>query len=390
MEVIGKDVVVIGLGGFGSAALWRLARLGAEVAGIERHGIGHHLGSSHGVTRLFRVACQEHPGLAPVALKSLELWTALGEEIGERLVLQSGCLSVGSPDSQPVAGAIGAAAAAGLPVRKLSHAELAARQPQYAGLAPADVGVWDPAAGICYPERNIRAHTAAAELLGAEVYPHTMVTGIAADSDGVTVRTPTVAWRASQVVVAAGAWLGTLVPGLPLAPRRTPQYWFRPRDPRSDEFTLDRFPAFIWERRGGTGLWGHGSAEDFGIKIGPEPVASGQAGIDPEQMDRYIHTDTDIDELTSRVGRAFPGLDPRPAKVIPCLVTDSPDGQFLVGRLPSHPRVVVAGGDSGHGFKHAAGVGELLAQIVAGEPQYCGMDFMDPARLPGTMRSPGD
>src|SRR5258708_27064035 len=75
MEVIRKDVVVVGLGAFGSAALWRLARLGVDVAGIERQGIGHHLGSSHGVTRLFRIACQEHPGLAPIALKSLELWT---------------------------------------------------------------------------------------------------------------------------------------------------------------------------------------------------------------------------------------------------------------------------------------------------------------------------
>ena len=382
MEIIAKDVVVIGLGAFGSAALWRLAQRGADVAGIERHGIGHHLGSSHGLTRNSRVACQEHPGLAPVALKSLELWTGLGGETGELLVRQSGCLSVGPPDGQPVHGAIAAAAAAGVPVVQLSHEELAARQPQYAGLAPADIGVWDPAAGICYPERNVRAHTAAAQRLGADVYPHTMVTGIEPGRDGVTVHTPTVELRAAQVVVAAGAWLGTLVPGLPLAPRRTPQYWFRPRDPRSGEFTLDRFPAFIWDRHDGPGLWGHGSAEDYGIKIGPEPVVSDRAGIDPEEMDRYIHLDTDVDELTALVARALPGLESRPAKVIPCLVTDSPDGQFLAGRLPGQPRVVVAGGDSGHGFKHAAGIGELLAQIVAGEPLYCAADFMDPARFP--------
>ncbi len=160
------------------------------------------------MTRLFRVACQEHPGLPPIALKSLELWTGLGDQIGERLVHQSGCLSTGSPRGRAVSGVIAAAAAAGLPVQQLSHDELAARQPQYAGLAPGDVAAWDPGAGICYPERNVRAHT------------------------------PTVEFRASQVVVAAGAWLGTLLPGLPLAPRRTPQYWFRPRDPRSGEFRL--------------------------------------------------------------------------------------------------------------------------------------------------------
>jgi sarcosine oxidase len=98
-------------------------------------------------------------------------------------------------------------------------------------------------------------------------------------------------------------------------------------------------------------------------------------------MDRYIHLDTDVDELSSAVTRAFPALDSRPAKVIPCLVTDSPDGQFLVGGLSDQPRVVVAGGDSGHGFKHAAGVGELLAQMVAGEQPYCATDFLDPARF---------
>ncbi len=383
MEVIRKDVVVIGLGAFGSAALWRLAQRGADVAGIERHGIGHHLGSSHGATRLFRIACQEHPGLPPIALKSLELWTELGDQTGEPLVRQSGCLSAGSPQGHAVSGVIAAAAAAGLPVRQLSHAELVARQPQYAGLAPGDVAVWDPGAGICYPERNVRAHTAAARSAGAGVYPHTMVTGIEAGRDGVTVCTPTVEFRAPQVVVAAGAWLGTLVPGLPLVPRRTPQYWFRPADPRSEEFTLDRFPAFIWERHDGGGLWGHGSAEDFGVKIGPENAATAaSAGFDPEEMDRYIHLDTDVDMVTSQVAQALPGLDPRPAKVIPCLVTDSPDGQFLVGRLASEPRVIVAGGDSGHGFKHAAGVGELLAQIVVGERPYCAAGFLDPARFP--------
>jgi len=383
METLRKDVVVVGLGGFGSGALWRLAQRGVDVAGIERHGIGHHLGSSHGATRLFRVACHEHPGLSAVALKSLELWSALGEQTGQELVRQSGCLTTAPPGSRRIRGVLAAAAAAGVPAVELGHDELVARQPQYAGLAPDDVAVWDPGAGICYPERNVRAQTEAARRLGADVYPHTMVTGIEAGPDGITVRSPTAEWRAEQVVVAAGAWLGTLVTGLPLAPRRTPLYWFRPRDPLSAEFTLDRFPSFVWQRPDGDVLWGHGSADDYQVKIGLDPVrATASTAIDPEEVDRYIHLDTDLDELTSSVARAFPGLEPRPAKVIPCMVTDSPDEQFLVGRLAGEPRVVVAGGDSGHGFKHAAGIGELLAQIVTGEHPYCAADFMDPARFP--------
>lgn len=383
MDVIRKDVIVVGLGAFGSAALWRLAERGAEVIGLERYSIGHQLGSSHGMTRLFRLACQEHPGLATIALKSLELWTALGEQIGERLIHQTGSLSIGSPETPPVKGTLATAAASGLPVSKIEHAELAARQPQYSGLAPDDVAIWDPGGGICYPERNVRAQAGAAQRLGAEIYVHTMATSIEASREGVIVHTPTVEFRAANVIVATGAWLGKLVPNLPLAPRRTPQYWFQPRDPRSVDFTLDKFPAFIWQRSDGSHLWGHGSDEDFGIKIGPVNAERlpENLDIDPDQMDRYIHTGSDIDAAAAAVAEAFPGLDPRPAKVIPCVVTDSPDGQFIIGRLSRERSVIAAGGDSGHGFKHAAGIGELLAQIVAGESPYCETEFLDPARF---------
>jgi sarcosine oxidase len=379
MDVIRKDVIVVGLGAFGSAALWRLAERGVAVAGIERYGIGHSLGSSHGLTRLFRVACQEHPALPPIALKSLELWTKLGEQAGVQLVLQTGCLSAGAPGSRPVKGTLAAAAGSGLPVSEIGSGELTVRQPQYAGLGPDDVGVWDPGGGVCFPERNVRAHVEAARLCGAEIYANTMVLSIEAGPDGVTVLTPTTEFRAPQVVVATGAWLGKLVPGLSLAPRRTPQYWFRPRNPASDNFSLGRFPAFIWQRADGDHLWGHGAADGFGIKIGLGGLE--RPPIDPDMIDRYIHPDSDIDPVAASVARAFPGLDPRPAKVITCMITDSPDGQFIIGRQPGNPRVVIAGGDSGHGFKHSAGIGELLAQMTVGEQPYCDTNFLNPARF---------
>ena len=379
MDVIRKDVVVVGLGAFGSAALWRLAERGIAAAGIERYGIGHNLGSSHGLTRLFRIACQEHAGLPAIAQKSLDLWTRLGEQAGERLVLQTGCLNIGAPDSRPVTGTLAAAAAARIPVSAIGSGELASRQPQYAGLGPSEVGVWDPGGGVCFPERNVRAHAEAARRLGAEIYPNTMALSIKAGPDGVTVLTPTIEFRAAQVIVAAGAWLGKLVPSLSLAPHRTTQYWFRPRDPASDDFTLAKFPAFIWQRSNGDHLWGHGSDEGFGIKIGPGALELPR--IDPDKVDRYIHPDSDIEPVAASVARAFPGLDPRPAKVITCMITGSPDGQFIIGRLNGDSRVVVAGGDSGHGFKHSAGIGELLAQIVAGEQPYCDTSFLEPTRF---------
>ncbi|MFC6157102.1 N-methyl-L-tryptophan oxidase [Kribbella jiaozuonensis] len=371
------DVVVVGLGAFGSAALWRLAARGVNVVGIERQAIGHPFGSSHGTTRLFRVACMEHPGLTEIARKSLALWTELGERTGETYVRQTGSLNVGGPDSRPVKGARQAAMDAGAPTTDLSHDELAKRFPQYA-LASEDVAVWDPGAGICYAEPTVRAHVAEAQRLGATVYPHTMVTAIEVGRDEVTVRTPTTTITADQVVISTGAWLSKLVPSAPLSPRRTPLFWFQPKDPASDAFQLTNFPAFIWEFADGKGLWGHGSDEDFLVKVGLDG-AERDRDVDPDELDRYIHPRKDIAELSATIAKSFPELDPEPVKLMPCMVTDSPDGQFLVGRYDE--RVVIAGGDSGHGFKHCAGVGELLAQVTTKETPYADVSFIDPLRF---------
>ncbi|CAM3891726.1 FAD-dependent oxidoreductase [Kibdelosporangium persicum] len=348
MQTVRKDVVVVGLGAFGSAALWRLAHRGVRVAGVEQHSIGHDQGSSHGDTRLFRIACMEHPGLSPIALKSLELWTGLAAETGETYVRQTGLLYVGNPGSKTITGP----QAAGVPVELLTHEQVVARQPQY-DVQPGQVGVWDPGAGICYPERNVRAHVAAARRLGADVHANTTVLAI----EGTTVYTPTLAIEADQVVIAAGAGLRHFVPDLPLKHTPTPVNWFRPKD--SADFSLARFPAFIWEFSDEMSLWGHGSDEGYAVKVGADPVAT-----------------VNVEDA---VARAFPELEPKPFAVRPCHVTDSPDGQFLVGRISEH--VTIAGGDSGHGFKHCAGIGELLAQLVLGEPAYCPTDFMNPHRF---------
>lgn len=326
--------------------MWRLAQRGVDVVGVEPYEIGHQHGSSHGETRLFRVACMEHPRLAATALKSLELWIELGKRTGETYVRQTGCLSVGAPDSQAIQGPL----KAGVPVERLTHEELVKRQPQYA-LSPKDVAVWDPSAGICYPEKVVRAQVKAAQELGARVHNDTVV-----EIDGTVVKTEKAVIKAKKVVVTAGAGLSGLVPGLPLAHRPTPHNWFAPKE----GFALEEFPSFVWDRPGG-GLWGHGCGEDHAVKIGG-------------------HSDTTV--IQEVVKQAFPGLDPNPVKVVPCHVTDSADGLFLAGHVSEN--VLVAGGDSGHGFKHSAGIGELLAQMVTGENRYCATDFLDPTRFRGS------
>ncbi|WP_448330983.1 N-methyl-L-tryptophan oxidase [Streptomyces sp. DSM 41534] len=382
-EPVRTDVVVIGLGAFGSAALWRLAERGVRAVGIERFGVGHPFGSSHGVTRLFRVACQEHPGLSPIAGRTRDLWQELGGRYRHELVRQSGCLSVGSPTSTPIAGTLAAAGAADLPVIRLGHDELAARYPQHAHLGASDKAVFDPEAGICFPERAVRAHVRAAAGHGAVVYPDTRVLSLELTADGVVAHTPTTRVVARQAVVTAGAWLGKLVSGLPLQPRRVPLFWFQARDPRDERFALERFPAFIRELPGGRVLWGHGSDghQGFGIKIGMADQGHNFTDTDPDALDRGIHPATDIAQLSEWVSDAFPGIDPVPTSAAPCMITTTPDHQFVVGRPHDDPRLIVAGGDSGHGFKHAAGIGEVLAQLAVGETPYTDVGFLRPNRF---------
>jgi sarcosine oxidase len=385
MENITTDIAVVGLGAFGAGAMWRLAERGVDVVGIDRYGLGHHLGSSHGTTRLFRVACQEHPGLAPIARKSRELLEQLGRETGQSLIMTTGCLSVGAPDTPPIAGTKAAAAEAGITLEELDHDQLLRRFPQFTGTDERAVGVIDPEAGVCFPERDVRAQGEAAVRAGARVLADTRVTGIELLDDGVRVATSVATVRARQVIVAAGAWNPKLIPGLPLTPRRTPLFWWDPKPGHEEEFAMPNFPAVVHDLPDGRRLWGHGSYDGpegtWQVKIGMDGEYAEFAATDADELDRYIHPREDLGKVSSWVADAFDGIEPMPSRTIPCMVTHSPDAQFLIGRPGGDPRLVVAGGDSGHGFKHTAGIGELLAQIALGEDTYTDVSFMDPDRF---------
>lgn len=379
--LIEHDYLVVGLGAFGSAALWRLAERGVDVAGIEQFDIGHNLGSSHGTTRLFRIACQEHPLLSPIATKSLSLWQQLGTSTATELIDQTGCLNVGHPGLDPIAGTLSAAQMSNLSVTEISHRDLVENYPSHAGWGPDDVGVWDPSAGLCYPETIVETQVIQAKSKGAAVYPNTKVIDIDFSSHMVSISTATVTFRAQHVILAAGAWLARMLPKIPLAPRRTPLNWFKAAPGSERDYRLDRFPAFVRTMPSGMQLWGHGSSDKYGIKLGMWDNGTNFAAADPDHLDRYIHQDTDIEELSTWVTQAFPGVNPAPHKVAPCMITNSPDGQFVVGRSSEYPGAIIAGGDSAHGFKHSVGLGEIVARMALGEDSFCEIDFMNPERF---------
>jgi sarcosine oxidase len=298
------DVAVVGLGAVGANALWRLTERGLRVIGIERFHPGHVLGSSHGKTRVFRVACLEHPNLVPLARRSRDLWAELQ-------------------------------AASGAPVIRLSRSELQARFPQHQNLAPDHMSIRDPEAGVVHPEAGVVAAVNAARVAGATVYTDTKVTEIVLVDGGAVVTTPTGRFVVPQVVVTTGAWLNKLVPDLPLTPPRTPMMWFEPADRNDRSFRLESFPTFIRAVDAGNWIWGHGSGEGFAVKVGPDRDPNFRE-VDPDTVDRGI-SPADWNLVSELVAKALPGLDPVPVLTTTCMVAHSPDGHFQILRRRSAP-----------------------------------------------------
>ncbi len=373
------DVAVIGLGAMGSNAAWRLASRGQSVIGIERFNPGHIHGSSHGQTRVFRVACLEHPNLVVLARRSRELFEELQESSGLAVVRQSGAVMIGPQDSAVITGTLEAARVHSLPIERLDRSELLQRFPQHASLAENHVAIWDPEAGVAYPENAVIAAVDAAKAAGARIYTDTRVTGITLINGGARISTATRDFIVRQVVVTTGAWLNKLVPDLPLKPLRTPMMWFEKRENCKNNYTLEAFPTFIRAVNSDNWIWGHGSGDSFGIKIGPDKDPNFYE-VDPDTIDRYISA-KDWALISDLVARTFPELNPVPIRTTTCMVTHSPDGHFQIGRPYDDTRLIVGGGCSGHAFKHASGIGELIAQIACNEPTLIPTDFIDPNRF---------
>lgn len=380
MAELDADVIVVGLGAWGSSALWRLAASGVSVLGLEQFGIGHSLGSTHGSTRVFRVACLEHPDLVPMALRSRELWRELETAADRSLLTQTGALMMGAEESETVAGTAAAATSRGMTLESFTAAQIRDRFPAYTAVPDDVVGLWDGDAGLTDPEAGIAATIAMALSLGATILDGVRVSAIEEDGDHVVVRTAARDFRAGQVVLAAGAWNAALAPELPFSPRRTPMFWFEP--PTGDErFDLDAFPVFCRELSPDTGLWGHGATAGHPVKMGLLDTGEHFSDIDPDTMWRGIRLPEDHADLSATIEVAFSGLGSRPSSVTPCIVTNSPDRQFIIGRHPGRSRIVVAGGDSGHGHKHAPAIGELIAQLVTGVESTIPSAFVSPARF---------
>lgn len=353
------DVIVAGVGGMGSATLYHLARRGLKVLGLEQFDIPHELGSSHGVTRIIRLAYAEHPNYVPLLRRAYALWRELEVEADERLLIITGGLDIGEPETAVVRGSLEACARHDLPHEILDAEALRQRFPGYQ-LPQSMVGIYQPDAGFLLPERCIVAHVNAALNRGAEVHSREPVIEWGAEQGSVWVRTDRETYRARRLVITAGPWARNLVPALHelAVPERQVLLWSQPLRP--ELFQHGAFPIFNMEAPEGH-YYGFPEYDVPGFKIGKYHHRNER--VDPDEMDRDCHPEDEA-VLREAIRNYFPDADGPALAMKTCLFTNSPDEHFILDHHPEHREVVIAAGFSGHGFKFCSVIGEIMAQLA--------------------------
>ena len=353
------DVAVIGLGATGSAALHQLAKRGLRVVGFEQFAPGHDRGSSHGETRIIRLGYFEHPSYVPLVRAAIPLWRALERESGQALLHVTGILEMGAPDGTLVAGTLRAAQAHGRAHEVLDAANVMGRFPAFR-LPPHFVGVFQPEGGILAAELAIQAQLALAAAAGAEVRTNETVRAIEPTAAGVRVITERDAIDAGQVVVAAGPWVKQLLPDLSVPLRVTRQVvgWFEPAE--AALLARERCPVYLIENDAGV---------FYGFPAGPKPGVKfakhhhGDETVDPAGPARPVD-DADVALLRAALAAHVPAANGRLVEAQTCRYTMTPDGDFILDRLPGAPAILVASPCSGHGFKFAPVIGDILADLA--------------------------
>lgn len=353
------DVIVVGAGAMGSAAAYHIARRGARVAVIDRWAPPHAHGSTHGRTRIIREAYFEHPSYVPLVQRAYANWEALARESGRALWRRTGGLMVGPPEGAIVAGARRSAQVHGLPHEELSAAELRRHFPM---LAPADgmVGLFEPRAGVLFPELCVQTMLDLAGHHGATLRLGERVGRWRRSGDGVTVTTDRALYRASRLVLCAGAWLPQLVPelGRALAVERQLSHWFEPRA-HVEWFDAAHLPVMLCEYAPGRMCYtvpnvGHG------VKIG---IHHEGELVDPDAQ-RMPARPGETRRARALLARLLPDAAGRLLATATCLYTNTADHHFLIDHHPADPRVILASPCSGHGFKFASAIGEILAELA--------------------------
>jgi sarcosine oxidase len=379
------DVIVAGLGGMGSSAAYHLAGRGERVLGLERYTPAHDKGSSHGQSRIIRLAYSEDPAYVPLVLRAYELWERLERETGEDLMTITGGLMIGPPGTRYFEGSKESADRYDLPYEVLDAADLKRRYPVFEPTSDT-VAFFEEKAGFLRPEACVKAYLDGAATLGADLRFEEELLSWEPTESGVLVETASGAYEAERMVVSAGAWAPKLLAdlGLPLEVTRQLLFWFDPKG-SIESFLPHRFPIFIWEPEDGNSFYAIPAHDGprGGVKVAFFR-ADGKPS-DPETMDRKVH-DGEVEFIRSYLARYVPDLDGDFLYAKTCMYTNTPDEHFVISTHPNCPQVAIAAGFSGHGYKFCSVVGEILADLATKGETPHPIDLFSPARLFGSAR----
>ncbi|MCA0399526.1 MAG: N-methyl-L-tryptophan oxidase [Proteobacteria bacterium] len=356
------DCIVVGLGITGSATLATLAARGQRVLGIERFDLGHAMGSSHGITRIIRLAYFEGAAYVPMVRRAATLWQALGTRLGEKVMHVTGSLDCAPAGATATAQSRQSCLLNDLPFEELDAKAIHARFPGFS-LPEGYAGIFQPDGGFLASDRALAGYQMLANADGAEIRAREgMLSYKTTAEGGVRVKTTNGTYEAASLVLATGGWIGEHVPALKTIalPERRVLGWFQPDEPA--RFAPENFPvSILWCDAGifyQFPLWGAA-----GFKIGCHYHLRQQS--DAETLDRQVYPE---DEALLREGLAFafPHANGACLRMTACHYTMTPDEHFILDRLPGAEQVIVASPCSGHGFKFGSVFGEVLADMAMG------------------------
>ncbi len=348
--------IVVGAGALGTATAYHMARTPGRTLVLERFHENHAFGSSHGKTRILRTAYAEGSAYIPIVLRARALWKRLGNEAGEEIFRPTGALLAAPTGSVPLGVAEANARRYHLPHEVWDSQQTAERFPVFR-FDRSETVLWDPGGGTLFPERAIRAYRRLAHARGVVFRWNSPVRSWTARSDGlVRVATRHREYLTRELVLTAGAWLPSLVPDLrlPLEVEQQTVYWFRANGRSSSSYRT--MPSFVWYAPRGGYYYGTPDVGD-GVKVGG---SEGQRVRDPAR--RPPSSARERRAIVRFVSYRLPGLLATPRRETRCLYTNTPDKNFLVDFHPDHPNVLLVSACSGHGFKFASAMGELIAE----------------------------
>ncbi len=371
------DVIVVGLGAMGSAAVFALAQRGVTVLGVDRFDPPHAAGSSHGESRVFRMAYFEDPAYVPLLRLALQHWRKLEAQTGEQVLRVTGILEAGYPGAVVVANSLRSSIEHGLPHEVIDARQLNRRFPAFS--LPHDWDcVYQPDGGVLRPEKAIGLFLSAAQALGATVSAHTCVREVRPFADRVDVALESgEVISAGSAVIAAGPWMADLLPEWAgqLTLTRQPLVWFEPREPELVQ--PERMPVFLLQTPEDE-IYGFPDLFGSGVKV----ASHRSGGVLPTADARQAEVSAaERATLAASLERYVPAAAGASGRTACCIYTRTPDEHFVLGLHPAHSRLVLASPCSGHGFKFASIVGEVLADLATTGGTEHPIGLFDPGRL---------